>query len=401
MGRRIFGVIMQFALPSILKRMRHLRSHPYWKNLRFILIIFASWTAFGAMDFTLTYSRHTGPQPLYTQFLLELFFWSSLAIGTPFVFWFADRFPVERPRRVVHLSIHILLSLIYLAANCGFRLLYDHLDPAHPFGTTAEMSLQDQFQLIFLRSATVVFFDYWGILGIGHAVRYYRKFREREKEAADLTVKASQLEAQLARAELQALRMQLNPHFLFNTLHSIGGLIRENNQQAAIRMISGLGDLLRQTLDNIGVQEVTLKEELDFIQKYLEIEQIRFQDRLKIQVEIAPETYFAQVPYLILQPLVENAIRHGISNRIKASTVELRSWRDGEWLFLQVRDDGPGLAQDWESRDSIGITNTRGRLHAMFKELQEFSICNAEPAGTVAKISIPFRSSESAKELAS
>lgn len=342
--------------------------------------------------------------PLYTRLLLELFFWSSLAVGTPLVFWLAERFPIERPYRTRHLLIHSLVSLVYVGGYCGFRMVYDHVDPSHPFGTSSEMSLEDQFWLIFTGSITIVFFDYWMILGIGHAVRYNRKFREREKEAAELAIKASQLEAQLARAQLQALRMQLNPHFLFNTLHSIAGLIRENNKQAAIRMISGLGDLLRQTLDNVGVHEVTLKEELDFIQKYLEIEQIRFQDRLKVQLDIDPQTYLAQVPYLILQPLVENAILHGISRRIKASMVEIRTWREGSKLFLQVQDDGPGLPQNWEGTnpDSIGITNTRGRLHALYQDLQQFSLRNAETGGAIATLSIPFvRKEGPKKELAS
>jgi LytS/YehU family sensor histidine kinase len=201
-----------------------------------------------------------------------------------------------------------------------------------------------------------------------------------------------QLETQLARAQLQALRMQLNPHFLFNTLHSISALVRENNKALAIRMISELGDLLRQTLKLSGSQEVSLQDELQFIEKYLDLEQLRFQDRLSVRMMIEPETSLASVPYLILQPLVENAIRHGISKSLKASLIEVRASKENGNLILQVRDDGPGLPDDWKGWNggTIGLSNTKARLESLYHDGYQFDLKNATEGGVLARISIPF-----------
>jgi LytS/YehU family sensor histidine kinase len=199
------------------------------------------------------------------------------------------------------------------------------------------------------------------------------------------------LDAQLARARLQTLRMQLHPHFLFNTLHSIAALVRENHRQAAIKVIAGLGDLLRQTLDHAGAQEVTLKQELEFLEKYLDIEQLRFQDRLHIRIDVQPAACIARVPYLILQPLVENAIRHGISRSVNASILEIRCWLEEGKLNMQVRDDGPGLElQPSGGAENIGVRNTKERLEGMYHEDQRFSLKNAEGGGAVASITIPY-----------
>src|SRR4030095_1156198 len=157
---------------------------------------------------------------------------------------------------------------------------------------------------------------YGSILGIASAVDYYRQFRERQ-------LRASQLEAQLAQAEVQMLKMQLHPHFLFNTLNGITGLVRDNDNAAAVEMLVGLSDLLRQTLDNAGKQEVRLGEELEWLELYLKLQQIRFSDRLQVSIKAAPETLDALVPNLITQPLVENAIRHGIGPRVAPGSVSL------------------------------------------------------------------------------
>ena len=239
-----------------------------------------------------------------------------------------------------------------------------------------------------------MFFDYWAFLGAVLAIDYYQKFREGKKEAAALQLRAFQLESQLAKAQLQTLRMQLNPHFLFNTLHSISALVREDNKILAIRMITELGDLLRQTLQLSGSQEVTLREELEFLKKYLNLEQIRFQDRLQIQMLIEPETVSANVPYLILQPLVENAIRHGISQSRKASLIEVRTSKQNGNLVMQVRDNGPGLPIDWKGWNgkSIGLPNIKARLESLYQNSYHFELKNSEEGGALATISIPFAS---------
>lgn len=353
---------------------------------------FAAWTVFGLANAVV--SVETGSPFHLQQFLLEMLFWYTLAIGTPFVLWLAERFPIERSHLVSRLLFHFAMAGVYLLIYSGVRTLYDLIHPARPFGSDPSATFLQNYGKIFSAAIRIVHFDYWALLGIGLALDYYRRFREREKEAAALALRASQLESQLVRAQLQSLRMQLNPHFLFNTLHSIAGLVRENDKQAAIKMIAGLGDLLRQTLDHPNAQEVTLKEELEFIEKYLDIEQIRFQDRLRVHVDVEAAAYSGYVPYLILQPLVENAIRHGISRSSNASLLEIRGWLDHGKLFLQVRDDGPGVPPPAANTESacIGLKNTQARLEALYQANQRFSLENAEGGGAVATISLPYHS---------
>jgi LytS/YehU family sensor histidine kinase len=227
---------------------------------------------------------------------------------------------------------------------------------------------------------------YGMILGVGYAFSYYRRFRERE-------LRTTQLESQLAQAELQALRMQLQPHFLFNTLNGIAGLVRDQKNRAAVSMIAGLSDLLRHTLQNAGKQEVPLREELEFLELYLDIQQMRFPDRLKVQMQIAPEALDAQVPNLMLQPLVENAIRHGIAERAAAGTVGVSARRENGQLELKVYDDGPGLQPKQRPEESagIGLSNTRARLEQLYGERYRFDVQNRAEGGVEAIIRIPLQ----------
>jgi len=227
---------------------------------------------------------------------------------------------------------------------------------------------------------------YWALVALSHAADYYRKYQERELNAAELR-------AQLAHAQLSALKMQLHPHFLFNTLNSIAVLVRKSNNKEAINMISGLSDLLRYSLENIDTQEVPLKDELDVLKLYLDIEQVRFNDRLEVRMEIARETLAALVPNLILQPLVENAIRHGIGRQSAAGILEIKARRVNGKLCLRVRDDGPGISENGSKRAGaqIGLTNTRTRLQRLYGEAHAFDLSNAVGGGAVATLVIPFR----------
>src|SRR5207245_153138 len=191
------------------------------------------------------------------------------------------------------------------------------------------------------------------IVSVSHTVNYYRKYQERE-------TRASELERSLSQAKLQALQMQLNPHFLFNTLHAISSLVHKD-AEAADRMITRLSDLLRYALKSTESEEVPLRQELDFLSGYLEIEQTRFGDRLKVRMDIAPETLDALVPNLLLQPLVENAIRHGIEPRAKPGRIDLRSRCESGQLKLAVRDNGLGLSPGSELREGVGWCNMRAR----------------------------------------
>jgi LytS/YehU family sensor histidine kinase len=215
---------------------------------------------------------------------------------------------------------------------------------------------------------------------------YHRRYREGQ-------VKTLQLEAQLSQAQLHALKMQLHPHFLFNTLHSISALLNKDTDSAR-KMITRLGDFLRLTLDNSGSQEVTLQQEIEFLSCYLEIERIRFQDRLVTRVDIPPQTLDAKVPNLILQPIVENAIRHGIAPRSTPGLIEIGAEQRNGTLRIQVRDNGPGLPAHRTSENlfqkGLGLSNTEGRLERLYGEAHLFDFSSSPTGGLVVTLEIPF-----------
>ena len=221
------------------------------------------------------------------------------------------------------------------------------------------------------------------VVAIGQALDYQRRLRERER-------RESQLEASLATARLEALRMQLQPHFLFNTLHAISALMHRD-VEAADRMMARLSDLLRLTIDGDREAEVPLQREIEFLEGYVEIQQARFGERLRVTLEVAPETLDARVPHLFLQPLVENAIRHGLSDRAAGGTVAVTSCRAGERLRVTVRDDGVGLPAAG-LREGLGLANTRARLEALYAAAQRFEIASAPGGGTVVTVEVPWRS---------
>jgi two-component system, LytTR family, sensor kinase len=226
----------------------------------------------------------------------------------------------------------------------------------------------------------------------------YGRYLERERESARFALEKSQLETQLAGAQLDALKMQLHPHFLFNTLNSISVLMREGDAEAANKMLVRLSELLRVALKSKEAQEVSLKDELEFLRGYLEIEQIRFQDRLKVDFKIEKETLDAQVPNLILQPLVENAVRHAVAPRAGATRIEIRAERENGFLRMIIRDDGDGFVKAENSSGSgIGLANTQKRLEKLYGANHDFRLVS-EGGGFAATISIPFRRSENFAE---
>jgi two-component system LytT family sensor kinase len=221
------------------------------------------------------------------------------------------------------------------------------------------------------------------IVAVSLAFDYYSKYRERELSAAEL-------EKQLAEARLQALQMQLNPHFLFNSLHSISALMHQD-VEGADGMIARLSDLLRAALESSDTQEVTLREELDLLKRYLAIEQIRFGDRLNVNIAAPPELLDAEVPNLILQPLVENAIRHGVEPRATPGRIELRAQRSNNALVLEVSDNGPGLPSSQPMDEGVGLSNTRTRLRTLYGEAHSFELRQSPEGGLLVRLTIPFR----------
>jgi sensor histidine kinase YesM len=225
---------------------------------------------------------------------------------------------------------------------------------------------------------------YWAILGFSHALAYYRESRER-------ALQAFQLESQLAQARLQSLKMQLNPHFLFNTLNTVSQLIYEEPENAD-RMITHLGDLLRMSLDAGSEHQVTLRQELEFLERYLEIQKARFGDRLTTQFDIDPCLYDVLVPTLILQPLVENAIRHGVGPRSAPGRIEIHAQSQDSMLCLRVSDNGSGLPEGESAvKEGVGLGNTRARLKHLYGADQSLAFCNRPGGGLVVTLAFPLR----------
>jgi two-component system, LytTR family, sensor kinase len=300
--------------------------------------------------------------------------------ATPLILWLSRRFPLDRRRwltnSVVHLAIGAFLSFLLLAAYTSIISLL-HLGNSNQTWLGAF-----RFQIVGGFHAEVL--TYWMVIGLCHGIDYYRKYRERE-------LRASQLEARLAQAQLDALKMQLHPHFLFNTLNSISVLMSED-VVAARRMLARLGDLLRASLENVGTHEVSLREELEFLNNYLGIEQTRFQDRLSVKIDVEASVLNSRVPNLILQPLVENAIRHGIAPHTQPGLVEIRAARKNGMVELQVRDNGAGLPKGSPGTlmKGIGLSNTEARLKQLYGAHHRFDISEVSGGGLLVAIAIPF-----------
>jgi len=240
------------------------------------------------------------------------------------------------------------------------------------------------YRTLFLSSVVDdVVTTYLPIVLIAHVVSYYQRFRERE-------LRTSQLQAQLVKARLQALKSQLQPHFLFNTLNSISALML-TDVEAADRMITRLGDLLRISLETAGTQMTTLSRELEFVNCYVEIEKVRFEERLKVSIDVAPETLDASVPHLLLQPLVDNAIKHGISRLVAGGEIRISATADDADLHLEVRDNGPGVREVAPfPSNGVGLRITRERLETIYGQHQSVELLTLPEGGAVARVSIPL-----------
>ena len=221
---------------------------------------------------------------------------------------------------------------------------------------------------------------YLAVLAAGFAREFFRRDQRRQRQAA-------QLQAQLAEARLDALRMQINPHFLFNTLHAVSALV-ERDPGGVRRMIARLSELLRHTIESHAADEVPLRDELAFLRRYIEIMEIRFQGRLRVDMNLADDTQDALVPNLILQPIVENALEHGVNRAAGEGRIEIAARRDGGRLVLSVGDNGPGL--DAQHASGVGLANTRARLEQLYGDRGSLELRDAEGGGVLAQITLPY-----------
>lgn len=318
----------------------------------------------------------------------QLVGWSFWIPVTPIVLWLGRRVSMAAGRRAGGVLVHIVAasatSFLFAAWNTVLAR------PIAPRAMVYELDAGYFFESFLLQRFHTSLLTYMVILGVAYGIDFYRQHRRRE-------LQASQLQAQLAEAQLEALKMQLHPHFLFNTLNGIAMQVRKGGHKEAVKMLAGLSDLLRLALDNSGTQVVALKQELSFLERYLELQRIRFSDRLTVKLSVSPDTLDAEVPNLILQPIVENAIRHGVDRSSHAVLVEISARRENGRLRMEVRDDGPGFSGTAPSDgEGVGLTNTRQRLERLYGKDHRFEIGDAPGGGVLAVLEVPFRHIEEA-----
>lgn len=313
--------------------------------------------------------------------------WYLWAALTPFIFFVADRFPLARPVAVRTILPHVaawsVCAIAHAVVTSAVRRLSDDAPSTIPFAQYVALSA-----ISWLPSTTLL---YAATAGAAHLMRSLQREQSRERERAALSV-------QLARAELLALRNQLHPHFLFNTLNTIAILVREKETVVAARLVTQLGDLLRHVLQGSRAHETTLDEELAVVRSYLEIEQVRFGDRLHVQWQIDERAHGATVPSLVLQPLIENALRHGVGQLTSRGDIEIGARQEGDELVLWIADNGPGVRAEpnhWsphgETSSGVGLRNTRERLARLYPNRASLELHNQSGMGIRAEVRLPYR----------
>lgn len=352
---------------------------------------FAAWTLFGlvlfAQDFTAS-QRATPPEdwrPLLFCWLIQAYVWALLSIA---VRWLSRRLPIAGRQLWRGLACHLPLSVVLALASIA---LVDAL------GLLLKIPwyLPD-FWSVFPASLAIRLpidvFTYWLLLGFWEISRGHEKYRQQKQLALQSELQLSDLRTQLATAQLAALKHQLQPHFLFNTLNSIMALVRRHESAPAEQMLERLGDLLRCVLRDSNAQEVSLGHELELVRLYLEIEQVRFRERLQVEIEVKPELLKSMVPNMCLQPLVENAIHHGIGSSSALGKVLIKSTKSGDSLRIEVHDNGSRADGAAERQSSgIGLSNTRARLRSLYGDEGRVGIEARPGGGTLATLVIPYR----------
>jgi two-component system, LytTR family, sensor kinase len=363
------------------------------RDVRNYPLYFVLWTLFGLFEFSqgltqrLVLHNSTAWWRYLVAWLLGVYVWALL---TPAILWLGRALPVDRRNWLHRAALQLLLSAAFSAFELSLEeVLYSwiHLFP----------SASGNLRYVLARSVVMGLhggiFNYWIVLGLQWGVLYYQRYQERSREVLQIQLRASQLQSQLVSAQLNALKMQLQPHFLFNTLNAITVLVRQQRSREAEHMLGHLGNLLRVVLEDVDAQEVSLRRELEYLHFYLSIEQVRFADRLLVEIVADPAMQEASVPQLILQPLVENAIRHGIGRSSLAGRILIRAVNIEGKVEVRVQDDGPGLSpgSSWVDQGGIGLANTRARLRQLYGDDASLAIENGIDQGVVVTIKFPFR----------
>jgi sensor histidine kinase YesM len=363
--------------------------------MRRLAAYFGFWTMFGLFMFSqgaIQKIVSNDPNPWWHRLISWMagsYVWFLL---TPLILWLGRRLPFEpsRWRRwvAIHLALGVAIALLQLVSESAIsRLIGIFPNIMTSFASTLTFLLMVDFHQTFL--------IYWGILAAQYGFNSYRKYEESKQEALQLDLRSSQLQRQLAQAHLSALKMQIQPHFLFNTLNAIMVLVRQQKGPEAEEMLGRLSDLLRCVLEDVNTQEVPLRRELEYLQLYLGIEQVRFQDRLRVEIAADPEILDAAVPHMVLQPLVENAIRHGIGRKSAAGRIRISARCVKGSIEMKIQDDGPGLSKMDACGDGkirgIGLKNTRARLSRLYGDAASLTVQDDSEGGVAATVILPCR----------
>jgi sensor histidine kinase YesM len=363
------------------------------RDLRNYPLYFLIWTIIGIFFFSQALSQKffsRDPTPWWhylISWLVGVYLWALLMPG---ILWLGRRFPIERRNWVRRVALHLLLGVVVSLVQLILEsAILSHLGVfpglMNTFVTT--------FAFLLVIGFHTGIMTYWEVLGVQYGIGYYRNYQERRQEALRLELRASELQSQLVQAQLGVLKMQLQPHFLFNTLNAIMVLVRQQKSKEAEQTLAHLSDLLRCVLEDVEAQEVPLRRELEYLQLYLSIEQVRFQDRLRVEISADPAILDAALPQMVLQPVVENAIRHGVGKSAAAGRIKISAVRSNDTLELRVQDDGPGFSAEGpvgKHSTGIGLTNTRARLKQLYGEEARLTTGNGEPRGAVVTITIPY-----------
>ncbi len=344
-----------------------------------LLGVWLGLAVFAAAQIWISRAALGDPPPVWPLVRLEFPIWMFWVAATVAIVRLSRVRPLDRDRVGASVAVHLACAMVCAATFVGFRLLWYQAFNPYPW---LDLPSSRWFWRMFRESFIDGFVLYWAIVGVHHAFSNWARLRERELEAVAMR-------GRLAEATLQTLRSQLRPHFLFNALNTVSAVLEENPRRAR-RVLGRLADLLRGSLRTDGPQEVPLSHEMDLVSAYLEVEQERFGKRLAVAVEMAPDVADAAVPSFLLQPLVENAVRHGIAPREGPGRVAVRASRLNGTLELEVEDDGLGLPAG-PIKEGVGLGNTRRRLKELYGRDDCLLIQSGPTAGLVVMIRLPYR----------
>jgi signal transduction histidine kinase len=355
-------------------------THRRRNTLGLIFVAFTIYILFCALQAAFRNLHSLQIKPWAETMTLQIVWGYTWALLTPFIIWISHRFTISKQHLVRNLTLQVCFGIVFAFVH---RVIYISVVPLiSPTALTIPESELPRF-FYFLYFISESFLDYLFIMAICQAIVFYSNYQAER-------LKAALLQSSLSAAQLQVLNAQINPHFLFNTLNAISALIY-HNRTAAVDCIAELSDLLRASLNSSQNQTVTLKEELDFLRKYVQIQQTLLQERLSVKWNIAQETLDAEIPGMILQPLVENSIRHGISPLKRGGTLEITSFSDDRTLHLQVKDNGRGVPADSQPNNGVGLKNIQERLKYLYDTRHRFKINETAEGGVLVEMIIPFK----------